>query len=66
MGWRWTRFWWGMLLMPVLIVAVSVIEGETVSFGAPLVVFVIAWMAGVLLLMRKLGVPPFVKGDDDG
>lgn len=63
-GWLWTKFWWGMLLIPVAVIVFSLIEGESVSSGLPLIGFVIAWMAVVLLLMWRLGVPPFAKGDD--
>ncbi|MFP5353358.1 MAG: hypothetical protein ACLGIB_12450 [Actinomycetota bacterium] len=62
-GWIWTKFWWGMLLVPVLVIIATLIEGRSVTFGVPLIAFVIAWMAVVLVLMRKLGVPPFGKGD---
>jgi hypothetical protein len=60
MKWMLSKFFWGLLVLPLAVVVFSVTEGD---FGRPnmgrLILFIILWMAAVLVMMRRFGIWPF-------
>lgn len=63
-SWYWTKFWWGMLLLPGVLIVFTPIVGQSVSFTFPFLAFIATWMTVVLLLMRRFKVGPFARRGD--
>lgn len=63
MNWLWTKLFWGLLLLPLIVLIAGRSSGDT-DLSWRVGVFIVLWMLSVILLMRCFRIWPFDEGKD--
>lgn len=56
--WFWRRLLWGLFVLPILAVVLSLAEGRAEELNPPVIAAMVLWEAVVLMLMKRKRVWP--------